>query len=127
MNLITDDMIELCQRELGKHVPVRTAIRSLCAYYGGQQLYFPCGQQESKIADEVRGVIADSVGDADADNIAETLFRFFGGATLYIPLEKTAFRKDIAHEIFEDYDSSTESMRDLCRKYGMSFTQIYRL
>jgi transposase-like protein len=44
-----------------------------------------------------------------------------------MPLERCAFKREIAREIFERYDSSTNTMGDICREYGISYTQVYRL
>jgi Mor family transcriptional regulator len=51
---------------------------------------------------------------------------FYGGIQLYIPLERTGFKKDIANEIYEKYDGTNESMSELCRNYNLSFAQVYR-
>ncbi|MGL4981349.1 MAG: hypothetical protein ACRC4W_00585 [Treponemataceae bacterium] len=33
----------------------------------------------------------------------------------------------MAKEIYEEYDSKTATMRKLCKKYHISFTEMYRL
>ena len=44
----------------------------------------------------------------------------YGGAQWYVPLERTAFRDVIAQEVLTAYDGKTETMRNLCRRYGCS-------
>jgi Mor family transcriptional regulator len=51
----------------------------------------------------------------------------FGGLQIYIPLERCAFRKIIALEIYKKCGSSGVSMNDLAREYRISFTLAYRL
>lgn len=104
------------------------ALRALSSWFGGQLVYIPQQKRtQSRIGQEIYGVLADAVGDADAQRIYDIIARFYGGVQWYIPVEKTAFRKQIAQEIAQEYNGSVDSMRDLCRKYGMSFNQMYRL
>ncbi|MDR2942793.1 MAG: hypothetical protein LBV17_09410 [Treponema sp.] len=104
----------------------RRGLRALCRYFGGQLLYIPQDKIDGESAEKIRGVLADEVGDADAEKIIEKLMAFYGGIQLYIPLERTGFKKDIANEIYEKYDGTNESMSELCRNYNLSFAQVYR-
>jgi Mor family transcriptional regulator len=104
----------------------RRGLRALCRYFGGQLLYIPQDKVDGESAEKIRGVLADEVGDADAEKIIEKLMAFYGGIQLYIPLERTGFKKDIANEIYEKYNGTNESMSELCRNYNLSFAQVYR-
>jgi Mor family transcriptional regulator len=101
-------------------------IRALCRYFGGQLVYVPKNKADGRAAEKIRGVLADEIGDADAEKILEKLMAFYGGIQTYIPLERNGFREDIAREIYEKYDSSHETMNELCREYGFTFAQVYR-
>jgi Mor family transcriptional regulator len=46
---------------------------------------------------------------------------------LYIPFERTAFRKTIALEIYARYGNDGSNMNDLARDYNISFTHAYNL
>ncbi|WP_020613111.1 Mor transcription activator family protein [Sediminispirochaeta bajacaliforniensis] len=120
------EMIDLCSGSVLDRSIAVEAIRLLCKWYGGQLLSMP-KSPEAETAKEIRGVLADAIGDSDADKIMESLTTFFGGSQLYIPMEARAFRDDIANEIYERYDGTMESMRELCREYRISYTQVYRL
>ena len=104
----------------------KNGIRALCRYYGGQLLYIPVSKTDGSSAEKIRGVLADEIGDGDAEKILEKIMLFYGGLQLYIPLERTGFKEDIAREIYEIYDSTHDTMNLLCRKYGFTFAQVYR-
>lgn len=106
---------------------VLKALRALSRWYGGQLIYIPRRQENSKVFDEVYGVMADAIGDADAQRIFDVISTLYGGAQWYVPLERNAFRDVIAQEVLKVYDGRTETLRDLCRKYGCSFSWIYKL
>ncbi len=106
---------------------VLKALRALSCWYGGQLIYIPQRQENSKAFDEMYGVIADEIGDADAQRICDIISALYGGAQWYVPLERNAFRDVIAQEVLASYDGRLETMRDLCRKYGCSFSWIYKL
>lgn len=125
---IVREMVNLCCNYGVERDSAITGIRAICAYFGGQQIYLPRTKLDgSNIAEQLRGILADALGDRDGDKVLDVLMRFFGGVQLYIPMESRAFRKEIAYEIREKYDGNMETMRDLCREYRMSFTQMYRL
>lgn len=117
---------DITERGIDKAVALK-AMRSLSIYFGGQQLYIPQRLEGSRLADEIIGVMADEVGDADAKKIYNILGALYSGVQWYVPLEKNAFRAVIAKEILAAYDGTTDSMRKLCREYGVSYTTIYRL
>ena len=123
---ITDDMAEGCAGIAGKATAVK-AVRALCRYFGGSLIYMPIRASNGQTAGEMRGVLADAVGGNDAERILAKLMALFGGYQLYMPLEKNVFKKELALEIFERLDGEKEKVRDLCREYGISFNQVYRL
>ncbi len=121
-------MIVLCSYKTGEEEIAISGIRSICAYYGGQQIYLPRHKLEnSEIAISLQGILSDAVGEHFGNIILDELMLKFGGVQVYIPMERRAFRREIAREVKERYDGTTETMRELCREYGFSFTQMYRL
>jgi len=120
------DMVEGCTGLVEHSVAIK-AMRAVCHYFGGQLIYIPMTKTTGNTTGELRGVLADAVGDGDGEKILEKIMALFGGAQLYIPMERGAFRDIIAREIFERYDNNKAKIRDLCREYNMSFAQVYRL
>jgi Mor family transcriptional regulator len=123
---IIDDMIDGCCDVVGRDAAIK-GIRAVCRYFGGTPLYIPVSKTTGDTIEEFHGVLCDAVGDHDADVMMDKIMSLFGHHQIYIPMEKKAFQEVIAHEIYERYGGNKENMRDLCREYGMSFTQIYRL
>lgn len=123
-NLIKDMFKDVVGRGIDK-VHALKGLRALSRYYGGQQLYIP--QKKTALAEEIIGVMADAIGESDAEAIYEVIASFYGGVQWYVPLEKNAFRKLIAEDIERRYDGTTKSMRKICREYEISYSQVYRL
>ena len=117
---------DVVERGIEKATAINS-LRALSSWFGGQQLYIPQKKEGSAVAEEILGVMSDAVGDIDAEKIYDILSLLYGGVLWYIPIEKNAFRDIIAEEIMKEYDGTTQSMRDLCRRYNISFTQVYRL
>ena len=126
---LASEMVASCSARLGKgeHENAVKGIRAICQYYGGQMIFLPKFKADSETAEQIRGVLADAVGDGTAETILDVLMSQFGGVPLYIPQESRAFRDEMAKEIKERYDGTQETMRDLCRDYKISFAQVYRL
>ena len=125
-NLMQDMLRDVVERGIEKATAINS-LRALSSWFGGQQLYIPQKKEGSAVAEEILGVMSDAVGDIDAEKIYDILSLLYGGVLWYIPIEKNAFRDIIAEEIMKEYDGRTQSMRDLCRRYNISFTQVYRL
>ena len=125
-NLMQDMLRDVVERGIEKATAINS-LRALSSWFGGQQLYIPQKKEGSAVAEEILGVMSDAVGDIDAEKIYDILSLLYGGVWWYIPIEKNAFRDIIAEEIMKEYDGTTQSMRDLCRRYNISFTQVYRL
>ena len=99
-----EDLMQEMLRELAgrgiENERALQAVRALSSWFGGQLVYIPQQKRtQSRIGQEIYGVLADAVGDADAELIYEIIARLYGGVQWYIPVEKTAFRKQIAQEI----------------------------
>ena len=126
---LANEMVSSCSSRLGigEHETAVKAIRAICQYYGGQMIFLPKFKSDSEMAEQLRGVLADAVGDGIAETMLNVLMSQFGGVPLYIPQESRAFRDEMAKEIKERYDGTQETMRDICRDYKISFTQVYRL
>ena len=125
-NLMQDMLRDVVERGIEKATAINS-LRALSSWFGGQQLYIPQKKEGSAVAEEILGVMSDAVGDIDAEKIYDILSLLYGGVLWSIPIEKNAFRDIIAEEIMKEYDGTTQSMRDLCRRYNISFTQVYRL
>lgn len=125
-NLMQDMLRDVVERGIEKATAINS-LRALSSWFGGQQLYIPQKKEGSAVAEEILGVMTDAVGDIDAEKIYDILSLLYGGVLWYIPIEKNAFRDIIAEEIMKEYDGTTQSMRDLCRRYNISYTQVYRL
>ena len=123
---IADDMVDMCAGIVDKDTAVK-AVRAACRYFGGALVYIPAVKTTGSFMEEIHGVLCDAVGDRDGDLILMKLIALYGGLQLYMPMEKNAFRKEIAQEIFDRYASGKDKIRDLCRDYAMSFVQVYRL
>ncbi len=125
-NLIHDMLRDVMNRGVEKATAIK-ALRALSSWFGGQELYIPQKLKGSKLAPEILDVMSDAVGTEEAEKIYNIIGSLYGGVKWYVPKEKKAFRKIIADEIMKEYDGTTQSMRKLCRKYEISFTQVYRL
>lgn len=127
-NYLIDEMLATASFTLSNHETAIKAIRALCKWYGGQQIYFPkIKLDSSEIGKEIVTIMCKAVGNADATRVMTALMPLFGGVQIYIPFESRAFRKIIAREIYDRYTGSGESKAELCREYSISFTQMYRL
>jgi Mor family transcriptional regulator len=125
-NALVKDLIIACTGEVSSET-AQKAIRALCRFYGGQMIYIPVKKETGTSAENLRGVFADAVGGCDAEKILGKIMTLYGNMQLYIPLERTAFRKTIALEIYERYGNDGNNMNDLARNYGISFTLAYNL
>jgi Mor family transcriptional regulator len=119
-------MIAGCATVVDRTVAV-TGIRAVCRFFGGQLLYIPLSKTGGKTTEDLYGVLRDAVGDFHAERMLGRLMTLFGGTPVYIPMEKGAFRRIIAREIYDRYDGTNEALRNICREYSISYTQLYRL
>jgi len=126
-NALVEDLILACTGEGVSSETAQKAIRALCRYYGGQMIYVPGKKETGTSAENLRGILADAVGDSPAKKILGKIMALYGTMQLYIPFERTAFRKTIALEIYERYGNDESNMNDLARYYGISFTLAYNL
>jgi Mor family transcriptional regulator len=125
-NNTVSDMIEACASVVDRDT-AKSGIRALCRHFGGQIIYIPAARSEGKTAEELRGVLADATSDTSAEKMLERIMRIYGHLQVYIPLERTGFKHEIALEIFARYNADDKKIGDLCREYNVSFTQIYNL
>jgi Mor family transcriptional regulator len=123
---LADDMIILCSTAVGAET-AQKGIRALCRYCGGRMIYIPLRDDAGDSAEKIRGVLADAVGDRPARQILDKLMIRFGGLQIYIPLERCAFRKIIALEIYERNYNKGIPINDLAEDYNISFTFAYTL
>jgi len=90
-------------------------------------VYIPAKKENGTSAENLRGVLADAAGDSAAEKILGRIMALYGAMQLYIPLERTSFRKTIALEIYARCDGDKCTMNDLAREYGISAMTAYRL
>ncbi|MDR1250625.1 MAG: hypothetical protein LBK62_00505 [Treponema sp.] len=117
---LVEDLILSCS---GKEVSSETAqkaVRALCRYYGGQMTYIPAKKKDGVLAENLRRVIADAAGEQDAEKILEKLMTLYGGMQVYFPLERCAFKKITALEIYHRYGKNGITLNDLAREYNIS-------
>ena len=123
---IAADMIEGCGAVADHAVAVK-AIREVCRHFGGQYIYIPVHKDTGKTTKELHGLLRDAAGDPGADLMLAKLVALYGGQQVYIPMEKKAFRRMIALEIYEKFDGTANTLGDMCREYNISFNTVYRL
>jgi Mor family transcriptional regulator len=90
-------------------------------------VYIPAKKETGRAAENLRRVLADAAGERGAEKILGRIMALYGTMQLYIPMERTAFRKVIALEIYERCGSEGIAMNDLARDYNISFTHAYSL
>jgi len=125
-NTLAVDMVLFCADTVGGET-AQKGIRALFRFFGGQYLYIPIVKENGTSAQGILGALADAVGDSPAQKILEKLMFRFGGLQIYIPLERCAFRKTIALEIYERNYSKNETINNLAREYNISFNLAYTL
>jgi Mor family transcriptional regulator len=124
---LAEDMILSCTGEGVTSETAQKAVRALCRYYGGQMTYIPVKKKDGTLAENLRRVIADAVGDGAAEEIVGKIMRLYGSIQVYFPLERKAFRKTIALEIFARVGNNGCTMNDMAREYGISSDYAYKL
>jgi Mor family transcriptional regulator len=122
-----EDLIVSCAGDGVASETAQKAVRALCRYYGGQMVYIPARKEDGTSAENLRRVIADAVGGGAAEGIVGKIMRLYGGMQIYFPLERKAFRKIIALEIFARAGDNGCTMNDLAREYGISADYAYKL
>ena len=123
---LVEDLILSCAGGGVSSETAQKAIRAVCRYFGGQMVYIPARKENGSSAEKLRGVIMDAVGEWQAEKILEKIMILYGGMQLYIPMERKAFLKTIALEIYLRHRNGI-SMNDLAREYGISFNTGYKL
>lgn len=124
---LVEDLILSCAVDGVSSETAQKAIRALCRYFGGQMIYIPAKKEYGVSAENLRRLLADTVGDNDAEKILRKIMTLYGNMQVYIPMERKAFRKIIALEIYERYGNDGSSINDLARDYNISFSYAYNL
>jgi Mor family transcriptional regulator len=124
---LVEDLILSCAGEGVTSETAQKAVRALCRYYGGQMTYIPARKKDGVSAENLYRVIADAAGDPAAEKILDRIMRLYGNMQVYFPLERRAFRKIIALEIFERCGKDGVTMNDLAREYNICFSFAYHL
>lgn len=76
-----------------------------------------------ELLDEIIRSVAEVLGDEDLSRkVVRRLTKDFGGMSVYIPQERNAFRNDIEHELYDQFDGANH--RQLARNYGFSVPTI---
>jgi Mor family transcriptional regulator len=126
-NALVEDLILSCAGGEVSSETVQKAVRALCRHYGGQMTYIPVKKKDGTLAENLRSVIADAAGDPAAEAIVGKIMALYGSMQVYFPLERLAFRKTIALEIFERCGKNGVTMNDLAREYNISAGHAYHL
>jgi Mor family transcriptional regulator len=124
---LAEDLILSCTGGGVTSETARKAVRALCRYYGGQMVYIPARKENGVSAESLRRVITDAAGERAGKEITGKIMRLYGAMQTCIPLERTAFRKTIALEIYKRFGNNGCAMNDLAREYNISFTHAYDL
>jgi len=124
---LAEDLILSCTGGRVTSATAQTAVRALCRHLGGVMVYVPAAKEDGRSAERLRGIVADAVGDGAAEEIVGRIMRLYGNTQQYIPLERNAFRKTIALEIFTRLGDEGTTMTDLALEYGITFSHGYRL
>jgi Mor family transcriptional regulator len=122
---ITCDLVNAVEEAVGDREKATGAIRSLCRELGGNYFYFPRLKTKSGCADVLRGILSLTLDGENTEKALSKIMVLFGGFQYYIPFERKPFRKEIALEIYERYNS--KNIRELCNFYHISFTCVYSL
>lgn len=120
------DLVLVCGRAVGVEL-AQKGIRALCRYFGGQLIYIPLRDKVGVSAQKIYRILEDATTDTAAQRILEKLMFRYGGLQVYIPFERSAFRKTIALEIFARCGQEGVTMNDLAREYGFSTDHAYKL
>jgi Mor family transcriptional regulator len=124
---LVEDLILSCTGGGVTSDTAQKAVRALCRYFGGQMVYIPARKENGTSAENLRCVISDAVNGFAAEMILNKIMRLYGGMQIYFPLERKAFRKIIALEIYSRCGNNGYGMNDLAREYNISFTFAYDL
>ena len=120
------DIVEACCNVLDRNTAVK-GIRNLCRYFGGGMYYIPVKKKDGRLFTEMYETLREAVGERAANIIRDKIMALYGGFQLYIPLERTAFEKVIAEEIYRRAMDENASIREIFRDYGICFTRAYQL
>jgi hypothetical protein len=121
---LADDLILLCSHSVSAE---EAGVRALCREFGGLMVYIPPKAGGGASAEKIRGVLADAVGDPAALLMLEKITAAYGGMQVYIPFERSAFKKVIALEIYARLGKEGLTINDLAKEYHISFNHCYRL
>lgn len=99
----------------------------LCKELGGAQCYIPRNINKSKFKDLYLGILEDVVDKDTAIKIFKNMGVYCGARLIYIPLFSSAFRDEIAKDIYDNYDGTNKSLRASGKKHNISFTKTYKL
>jgi Mor family transcriptional regulator len=124
---LVEDLVLSCTGEGVSPEDAQIAARAMCRYYGGMMIYVPAKKEAGASAENLRRVIADAAGDRVAGAVVSRMMKIYGGLQIYIPLERCAFKKIIALEIYTRREKGGISMKDLAREYNITVNTVYIL
>ncbi len=80
----------------------------------------------TETVEEMIRSVDEVLGDtSQSKKVVRQLLNDFGGLQVYLPLPSTAFRDEDHKAIYDEFDGTNQ--KELCRKYGISFTAFYRI
>lgn len=123
---IKDDLIAACEQASGNRETAIKAVRVLFREFGGAPFYIAQKLNTTNAAN-ILSLFKKVTDTQTALAMREKVMTLLGGHIYYIPLEKRAFKDEIALEIYLTYDGTIQSMRSICKEKRMSFNHVYNL
>lgn len=123
---IVDDLIAACEQGCKKKETARKAVRAICREFGGGIIYIS-KRQEGFYSSIILTLFEEITDNQIALAMLERVMTLLGSVQIYIPLERTAFKNEIAIEVFEAYDGTVATLHKLKKELQCSFNHLYRL
>ena len=124
---LVEDLILSCTGGGVTSEDAQKAVRALCRYYGGQTVYIPARKNGGVSAENLHSVVMCEVSGDAAEKIVDSIMTLYGSMQIYIPLERCAYKKIMALEIYERNSKNGVAIKDLAREYNISGNYAYKL
>lgn len=138
--LLTTIKDALLEKGISEEIAI-LSLRAFCRKYGGQKIYFSTSS-ETKRSSEIFNLISEALDNyaiaetkkdipSDmAEKITRVFLKCFYNISEYVPLEITAFRKEIALDINKEYLEAKDKPAkqiEICQRYNISFVTFLKL
>ena len=124
---LAEDLILSCTGNGVSSETAQKAVRALCRRFGGLMVYIPSRKKGGTSAENLRRAIMDAVGEHAAEKIVDKIMALYGSMQIYIPLERCAYKKIMALEIYERNGKNGVTIKELAREYNISGDHAYKL